>query len=254
MADFDESKQARFVHAISMMLRAQKACAGSKATIEDADGNINQQAIGYIYGYVDATLQTIGQDMGDKAVGVPITYLILAQLFPDKADNYMMFLLNHVGWDAAVREGVMTGGSQYIEFNKPNSRGHAMGFARYLIKYRAATEGAKELQVQPPVQPTKDEHREAVLAQCDLAMVRDEIINFHQIAKTEAAKTGDEVVFKTEYVDAWYAFRDGPTIATAQALLAVAPQLSEYFARCSPDHEFYELTRFLKEHGVLTTR
>jgi hypothetical protein len=134
MADFDESKQARFVHAISMMLRAQKACAGSQATLEDADGNINQQAIGYIYGYIDAALQTIGQDMGYKAVGVPITHLILADLFPDKADSYMMFLLNHVGWDAAVREGVMTGGNQYIEFNKPNGRGQPMGLARYLIQ------------------------------------------------------------------------------------------------------------------------
>jgi hypothetical protein len=45
-----------------------------------------------------------------------------------KADSYMLFLLNHVGCDAAVREGVMTGGSQYIEFNKPNCAGVAMAF------------------------------------------------------------------------------------------------------------------------------
>jgi hypothetical protein len=140
MTGFDESKQTKSVHAISMMLRAQKTCAGSHATLEDSGGNINQRAIGYIYGYIDAALQAIGQDMGNKAVGVPIIHLILVELFPDKADSYMMFLLNHVSWDAAVREGVMTGGNQYVEFSKPNSRGHPMGLARYLIQQ-------KELQV-----------------------------------------------------------------------------------------------------------
>jgi hypothetical protein len=152
VAHFDESKQATFVHALSMMLRVQKACAGSHATIEDADGNINRQAMGYVYGYIDAALQTIGQDMADTSVGVPITHLVLAELFPEKADSYMVFLLNHVGWDAAVREGVMTGGNQYIEFNQPNrpNQGTAMGFARYLIQYGAVTAVAAG---STPVQP-----------------------------------------------------------------------------------------------------
>jgi hypothetical protein len=243
MADFDESQQATFVTAISIMLMAQRACAGSKASMEDAEGNINRQAMGYIYGYIYAALQTIGQDMADTSVGVPVTHLILAELFPDKADSYTAFLLNNVGRDPAVNEGVMTGGSQYIEFNKAN-RGTAMGFARYLLQHGVVTEGSTG---STPTQPTKDEHREAVLAKSDLAMVRDEIISLHQMFKAVAAKTGEEAIFKTEYVDAWYAFRDGPTIATAQALLAVATHLSEYFAMCSPGHDFYERARFLKD-------
>jgi hypothetical protein len=96
--------------------------------------------------------------LADPAVGIPITHLILAELFPDKVDSYMEFLLNHVGRDAAVHEGVMTGGSQYIEFNKPN-RGIAMGFARYLIQGAVTAEATDSTHVQP----TKDEHVEAVL-------------------------------------------------------------------------------------------
>jgi hypothetical protein len=165
----------------------------------------------------------------------------------------MVFLLNHVGWDAVVQEGVMMGGSQYIEFNQPNrpNRGSAMGFARYLIQGKAAAEGATG---STPVQPTKDEPREAVLTKADLAMVRDEITDAHEMMCVEAAKSGEKAIFRNEYVAAWYAFRDGPTTATAQALLAVAPQLSEYFAMCSPGHEFYERARLLRERGVLPQR
>jgi hypothetical protein len=95
-----------------------------------------------------------------------------------------------------------------------------------------------------------EQSTEALLSKADLAMVRDEIINLHEMLKAEAAKTAEKAIFKTEYVDAWYAFRDGPTIVTAHALLAVAPQLSEYFAMCSPGHDFYERARFLKDRAL----
>jgi len=88
------------------------------------------------------------------------------------------------------------------------------------------------------------------IAKSNLAMVRDEIINLHQMMNAEAAKNGETAAFRTEYVSAWYAFRDEPTIATAQALLALAPQLSEYFEMCSPGHEFYERAQLLKSHGL----
>jgi hypothetical protein len=99
-----------------------------------------------------------------------------------------------------------------------------------------------------------DESQEEVLAKCDLAMVRDEIIDVHRMMNAEAAKNGEEAIFRNEYAAAWCAFRDRPTIATAQALLTFAPQLSEYFAMCSPGHEFYERARFLKARRMLNTR
>ena len=90
----------------------------------------------------------------------------------------------------------------------------------------------------------------SALERSDLAMVRDEIVNLHQMMNAEAAKNGETAVFRKEYVAAWYTFSDAPTTATAQALLAVAPQLSDYFAMCPPGHEFYERARFLKERGL----
>jgi hypothetical protein len=95
------------------------------------------------------------------------------------------------------------------------------------------------------------EQRDAVLARSDLPMVRDEILNLHKMFKEQAAKDGGTVAFKAEYVNAWYAFRDGPTISTARALLDNAPQLLEYFEMCSPGHDYFERTRFLKDRGVL---
>lgn len=81
-------------------------------------------------------------------------------------------------------------------------------------------------------------------------MVRDEILNLHKMMNAEAAKNGEKAVFKSEYVAAWQAFRDGPSIGTARALLSYAPQLLDYFEMCSPGHEFYERARFLKERGL----
>ena len=58
------------------MLEVQLTVVGS-AGIETADGQINRRAIGYIYGFVDGALRTIGQDMGDVSIGVPIVFQVL---------------------------------------------------------------------------------------------------------------------------------------------------------------------------------
>lgn len=69
------------------------------------------------------------------------------------------------------------------------------------------------------------EQRNAVLARSDLPMVREEILNLHRMFQDQAAKDGGKMIFKTEYVNAWHAFRDGPSVGTAQVLLDHAPQL-----------------------------
>jgi hypothetical protein len=130
---FDEAKRTSFVEAISMMLKVQQVAA-TGYVIEDLSGNINRKAMGYIYGFIDGALQTIGQDMRDISIGVPITRQVLECLFPGKADSYMNFLASHIGTDAELIEGVMNGGKQYIDFNKPNAKGAPMGLARYLLK------------------------------------------------------------------------------------------------------------------------
>lgn len=64
-------------------------------------------------------------------------------------------------------------------------------------------------------------------------------------------KDGVKVVFKTQYVNAWYAFHDDPSVNTARVLLDNAPHLLEYFEMCSAGNDFYEPTRFLKDQDVL---
>jgi hypothetical protein len=95
-----------------------------------------------------------------------------------------------------------------------------------------------------------NDERNALLAKSDLRMVRDEICHFHALCKEQAAKEGCEVFFKDDYVQAWSAFHDNPTSASALTLLDLAPQLMEIVEKCSPGCESYELTRFLEAHGV----
>ena len=132
---FDDSKKAEFVAAIAGILRVQRAAAGGRC-IEDERGNINRRALGYIYGFIDAALRPLGQDMADISIGVPIACNVLEQLFPEpgKAKRSITFLIDHLGRDAMVNQGVMKGGQQWLDFNKPGTKGAPMGFARYLIQ------------------------------------------------------------------------------------------------------------------------
>src|SRR2546427_10466951 len=98
---FDDAKKDEFVEAISLMLETQMVVV-SCHSIEDAQGQINRRAIGYIYGYVDAALTSIGQNMSDMSLSVPIMYQILRHLFSGHEEKYTRFLLDNVGWDDRV--------------------------------------------------------------------------------------------------------------------------------------------------------
>lgn len=91
---------------------------------------------------------------------------------------------------------------------------------------------------------------DSVLAKADLAMARDEIASMHSMVNAQAEKEGRAYYFKNEYVAAWEAFRDRPTIDTARVLLDVAPPLSQYFEMCSPGSSFYSTSRLLKKRGL----
>jgi hypothetical protein len=130
---FDDSAKHAFVEAVSFALEIQKAGSGDRP-IEDANGRINRKAIGYIYGFIDAGLASIGQDMSDVSVGVPLTWRVLRQLFPGQEERYTQFLIDHMGKDEAVTLGAMNGGQQYIDFvvKRQPDTGIPMGLARYL--------------------------------------------------------------------------------------------------------------------------
>lgn len=130
---FDDTQKSQFISVISDMLEAQKIVAGDHS-IEDKEGYLNRKAIGYIYGFIDAALRVIGKDMSDVSIGVPITYHVLVKLFPDRANVYAQFLIDQMGRDEETTLGAVIGGQQFLEFNKPGSKGVPMGFARFLIE------------------------------------------------------------------------------------------------------------------------
>lgn len=130
---FDDTARDEFVEAMASMLEVKKVVAGDHP-IEDEDGRLNHKAIGYIYGFIDAALRTIGQDMSNAAVGIPITYQVLRRLFPGCEDKYVQFLADHMGKNERVTMEAMKGGQQYIDFTKPGAKGAPMGLARYLIE------------------------------------------------------------------------------------------------------------------------
>src|ERR1035438_2467608 len=90
---FDDDKKSKFAKAISDMLAIQMVVATGRS-VESAKGRPNRKAIGYIYGFIDCALQSIGQDMGDVSVGVPITYQVLRHLFPGHEQAYATFLID----------------------------------------------------------------------------------------------------------------------------------------------------------------
>lgn len=94
-----------------------------------------------------------------------------------------------------------------------------------------------------------DEHCEVVLAAADLIMARDQMAYTHQMFNDEAAKKGGKYLFRNEYVAAWQAFRDNPTIDTARTFLAVAPPFLECLEQCCPGQSFHSAERFLKDRG-----
>lgn len=129
---FGDQQQEQFIAAVSVVLEAQLAAAGTAEISED----LELRALGYVYGFIDAALRTIGQDMADNAVGIPVTFQILRRLFPGTEHEYLEFLKENIGKDATMMAAVMYGGQQYIDFNN-GKLGAPMGLAKTLISPHA---------------------------------------------------------------------------------------------------------------------
>jgi hypothetical protein len=133
-AAFDDAAKLEFAARIADLLELQKLMAGG-SSIEDANGNPKRRAIGYVYGYVDAALRTISQDMEDMSVGVPVLFHVIRKLWPDRVNDYMLFLSKNLPSDDLIHIGIMHGGQQYLDFRKPKNHGNAaMGLARFMIE------------------------------------------------------------------------------------------------------------------------
>lgn len=132
MPHFGDEDKNRFAETITELLALQLVASGDKG-IENAQGTINRKAIGYIYGFIDGALRTIGQDMSDASVGIPITFQIFRRLFPGRESSYVQYLSQHMGTDQMVTLGAMHGGQQYVDFNN-NKLAAPMGLARAVLE------------------------------------------------------------------------------------------------------------------------
>ncbi len=92
-SSFGDPQKEQFVVAVSLILEAQLAAAGTSEISEP----LELRALGYIYGFIDAARRTIGQDMADNSVGVPITFQVLRRLFPGSEHEYLPFARSACG-------------------------------------------------------------------------------------------------------------------------------------------------------------
>jgi hypothetical protein len=95
-----------------------------------------------------------------------------------------------------------------------------------------------------------EEFNHAVLNKCDLSMARDEIANMHKLLNAKADREGIGYYFSPEYVAAWEAFRDHPSMDNAAKFLEVVPGALQYFETCCPGTMIYEANKSLKERGL----
>jgi hypothetical protein len=131
---FDDKARSEFATVIAGMLEIQKFAAGS-ASMDDAQGFPKRKPLGYVYGFIDAALRSLGQDMADPSVGGPITFHVIRKLWPDRVNEYMDFVVENVGKkDKALILGMMYGGQQFMDFRKPDAPAVPMGLARFLIE------------------------------------------------------------------------------------------------------------------------
>jgi hypothetical protein len=86
--------------------------------IADLSGKINGKALGYVFGFLDALLQTRNLDIRD-AEGYAAMISILGRLFPNEVglvSTYVNYLRKNMEHDAEIFDGVMLGGQQAKDF------------------------------------------------------------------------------------------------------------------------------------------
>jgi hypothetical protein len=83
----------------------------------DAGGRINGKALGYVFGFLDALLQSSKLDIRDVE-GEAFMHSLLARLFPPevaRTGTYVAHLRN-MRDDPEVMNGVMLGGKQAVDW------------------------------------------------------------------------------------------------------------------------------------------
>lgn len=134
-APLNDATKVDIANTIADLLRIQLMVLPQQyKTIEDKQGLIYYKSIGYVYGYIDSFLTTMGYDMSDMDIGVPITFHVLRKLFPNgRAERYIEFLMNNINHPKVVI-GTMHGGQQWLDYGKPGSKGAPMGLFGFILE------------------------------------------------------------------------------------------------------------------------
>lgn len=127
---FNDAAMADTAKSISDMLLVQLTVAGGRTP--DTSTPHGVKALGYIYGFVDAALRALGQDMSDVSIGVPVLYHVLRNIFPNSEDEYLKFISDSLRNNENMMAGIMQGGQQYINWLNGKVK-VPMGLTRYLI-------------------------------------------------------------------------------------------------------------------------
>jgi hypothetical protein len=117
---------------IANKLALQKELAGD-ASIDDANGRPKRKAIGYVYGYVEAALRSIGEDISDASIGVPVLAQVIQSMWPGRATEIIDLITKNIDTDELMAIGAKHGRQQYIDYSKPDAPGDPVGLSRFMI-------------------------------------------------------------------------------------------------------------------------
>lgn len=109
-----------YTHIYNMALHvigAQFTISGGRA-IEDVNGNLNKKALGYIYGFVDAALQSRALTI-DNEYGSSVLVGIYNQLWPGEGGNYYKYVIDHIP-EAELIGGIAYGGQEFCDWQNDN--------------------------------------------------------------------------------------------------------------------------------------
>ena len=144
---FDDRRKAELVEMIGATLRTQLLIQGT--SIPDLANPDGSKALGYVYGFVDAALRSVGQDMAKMDIGPPVTYQVLRAVFDDDANRYLQWLQMHIGESDLMMAGVMSGGQQFVDWQSGKLE-MPMGLARFVLE---SQDKASLVPSSPPSQP-----------------------------------------------------------------------------------------------------
>jgi hypothetical protein len=89
-----------------------------KWVLMDPAGSINGKALGYVFGFLDALLQSSKLDIRDTE-GRATMLSLLGRLFPAenaKGGTFVIHLCNYMSSDPEILNGVMLGGKQAVDW------------------------------------------------------------------------------------------------------------------------------------------